>query len=195
MEYNYIVNNVTYYIKVWHKIRGEKMVYSYITSVTPEFMELLQKKFINENITLMFGKDEGLLYHETSEKSVFQVPRKYEVVDSKGSIPEKGFALFHYIPTTKDFRPNFEHQLLNRPRVIDTAYGFFAVRVLRPLKGNTYLIITIWLDRDCLEKCQENEAIMEKMGKEKSIEVSKLSNYAGQSYTKEYIFGELEDNS
>ena len=55
---------------------------------------------------LMQNGETALLLHETSEKTVFASPRRYEVVDGKGLLQEKGFVVMNNIPVTEEGRPS-----------------------------------------------------------------------------------------
>lgn len=170
---------------------------AYITTGTIDFFQRLYKKLINkhkkETIIIMVGKGHALLYHETNGKTVFQLPRRYDLIEANGPIPGKGFSLFHYIPVLDESRPVFEHNLAKRPRLIETAQGYLATRILRPIKSTHYLIITMWENKKDFEKWQEQETMLGKIGHEESIEINKIRHYAGESYIKSYYIGLKED--
>lgn len=165
------------------------LVNAYITTGTRNFMIVLLKRFAKENLKFLLHRDHALLYHETNRKTVFSAPRKYEIIEKTGDFPEKGFAVFHYIPVVDDFRPVFEYRMKNRPKYLETSPGFLASRTLRPLHSNTYLIITCWENRLSYESSKITDKIMESLGGEKSIELNPAKMYAGQSYIREYTIG------
>ena len=61
----------------------------YMTSGTPEFMESLKEKYAAERLIAMHGQGNSLLLHETEGKTVFQTPRRYEVIGSSGTLARK----------------------------------------------------------------------------------------------------------
>ncbi len=116
----------------------------YMTSGTPEFMESLKEKYAAEGLIAMHGHGNSLLLHETAGKTVFQTPRRYEVVSSSGTLHESGYFVFNNIPVTDEGRPVFEHRFTERARAIESELGFIAFRLLRPLDSDTYIVVTEW---------------------------------------------------
>lgn len=116
----------------------------YITTGTYDFLKKLKDKQSKETIFLMQNGQTALLLHETSGKTVFSSPRRYEVVDAKGTIQEKGFVVMNNIPVTDEGRPILEYQLKNNIELIEKAPGLIAIRILRPKKSDTYILLTVW---------------------------------------------------
>ncbi len=116
----------------------------YMTTGTYTFLKTIKEKHANETIFLMQNGQTALLLHETSGKTVFASPRRYEVVDGKGTIQNKGFVVMNHIPVTEEGRPLIEYRFKNQVGVIENEPGFIAIRVLRPIKSDTYVILTIW---------------------------------------------------
>ncbi len=116
----------------------------FITSGTPVFMESLRKKYAKEMMVVMHAGNDSLLLHETSGKTVFQTPRRYEVIASAGTLQEEGFFAYNHIPVTDEGRPIFEHHFKERAQKIAEELGFIAFRLLRPLESDTYLVMTEW---------------------------------------------------
>ncbi|KQL33244.1 antibiotic biosynthesis monooxygenase [Psychrobacillus sp. FJAT-21963] len=116
----------------------------YITSGTPEFMDSIKKKHPKEDLFLLHGVGNSVLIHETSGKSVFQVPRKYEILESYGRFSEKGYFVLQHIPLSDEGRPIFEYQYTKLTETVEKEPGFIALRVLKPLKSDTYIILTEW---------------------------------------------------
>ena len=116
----------------------------YMTSGTPEFMESLKEKYAAEGLIAMHGQANSLLLHETAGKTVFQTPRRYEVIGSLGKIQDNGYFVFNNIPVTDEGRPVFEHRFTERAGAIESELGFIAFRLLRPLDSDTYIVMTEW---------------------------------------------------
>ncbi len=116
----------------------------YMTTGTYTFLKTIKEKHANEIIFLMQNGQTALLLHETSGKTVFASPRRYEVVDGKGTIQNKGFVVMNHIPVTEEGRPLIEYRFKNQVGVIENEPGFIAIRVLRPIKSDTYVILTVW---------------------------------------------------
>jgi len=116
----------------------------YMTSGTYGFMKSLKEKHPSERILLMESGGEATLLHETVKDTVFQTPRKYEVIDSVGELADRGFIVCNNISVTDEGRPVFEYRFENREHEVEKARGFLALRVLRPINSNTYVILTQW---------------------------------------------------
>lgn len=161
----------------------------YITTGTADFLLKLLNKHKKEYMTFMYGEDHALLYHETAGKTVFSVPKRFDIIESSGNIPEKGFAVFHFFPVTVENREVFEYRLQKRPRKLGYAEDFLAMRILRPVKHNTYLIITCWKNKKAFESWKEREKFFAAGEKDLAIEVNKRKMYTDYSYLREYIIG------
>ncbi|WML51514.1 antibiotic biosynthesis monooxygenase [Neobacillus sp. PS3-12] len=120
------------------------MMNVYITVGTLGYLKTIKAKNSQESIAIMENDDTALLLHETEGETVFKEPRKYEVLDSSGSIGIEGFVIFNNIPVTDEGRPIFEYRFKNRSKQIENEPGFIAIRVLRPLSSNTYIVLTVW---------------------------------------------------
>lgn len=119
-------------------------MYIYLTSGTGDFLEQVKNKYSNEHMILIHGEGNSVLIHETEGKTVFATPRKFEVLDSVNDLEEHGFFVFNNIPVTDEGRPVFEHRFLERSRAIENEPGFVAFRLLRPIKSDTYIVMTQW---------------------------------------------------
>lgn len=133
-------------------------MYLFIASGTPDFLEKLKQKHPGETMLLMQGTDHALLLHETGQKTVFSQPRRYEIIDQAGNMAAAGFAVFNNIPVTDEGRPLFEYRFKQRARLIESEPGFIAIRVLRPLDSDTYVILTLWENENAFLKWQQSKA-------------------------------------
>jgi heme oxygenase (mycobilin-producing) len=115
-----------------------------MTSGTPAFMASLRNKYAKEMMIAMHGKGNSLLLHETAGKTVFQTPRRYEVIASSGTLEEEGYFVFNNIPVTEEGRPVFEHRFKKLANAFNAEPGFIAFRLLWPLKSDTYIVMTEW---------------------------------------------------
>ncbi len=119
-------------------------MYIYLTSGTPEFMESLQKKYSKENMIVLYGQSNTVLLHESTKKSVFATPRKYEVVSEINSLDEHGFFVMNHIPVKSESQKLFEDRLLKRVDAIENEPGFISFRLLKPLDDETYIALSEW---------------------------------------------------
>lgn len=172
----------------------------YITSGTADYLLRFKETHPEETMILMEKNDSAMLVHETSGESLFKEPRKYEVIDSTGSIlHEEGFAVLNNIPVTEEGRPVFEDRFLNRPKLVEHEPGFLSIRVLRPLSSNTYIILTIWENESAFENWRQSKAYenaYKKHSTNTGVDFSKPSIFESASYvSKYYINGRKEADS
>jgi len=123
-------------------------------------VEGLKKKleeYPEEPMLLFQNEDKALLIHETDGTSVFVDTRQYEILDAVGELGG-GFVVCNNIPVTEDGRPIFEERFQNRARLIEKESGFVAIRVLRPLSDDTYVIMTLWENEDAFKNWQQSKA-------------------------------------
>ena len=116
-------------------------------------------------MVVMHGEGTSVLLHETEGKTIFQTPRRYEVISSSGTLKEDGYFAFNNIPVTDEGRPIFEHRFQMRAGSIDSEPGFIAFRLLRPLDSNTYIVMTQWVNASYFHKWENSAAFQQVMRK------------------------------
>ncbi|MGG3449515.1 antibiotic biosynthesis monooxygenase family protein [Domibacillus aminovorans] len=160
----------------------------YITNGTYDFLKTIQTKHTAEKIVLMEGTDGAALVHETNGKSVFESPRRYEVVDGAGNIEDRGYVVLNNIPVTDEGRPLFEHRFKNRAGAIENEPGFISMRVLRPLDSDTYVVFAQWEDVKAFDNWKTSDAFNHAHKKRGTQEgPDKQPNiFSGPSYLKTY---------
>jgi heme-degrading monooxygenase HmoA len=159
----------------------------YMTTGTYEFLKTIKEKHSEEKMFLMQNAENSLLLHETSGKTVFSSPRKFEVIDAKGEIQEDGFVVMNNIPVAEEGRPIFEHRFKNRAGLIEKEPGFLAIRVLRPLNSDTYVIFTEWETERAFKDWQASSSFQQahKKPEKENMDTNKKI-FSGPSYIKQY---------
>jgi heme-degrading monooxygenase HmoA len=117
----------------------------YITSGTQDFLQRIVEE--NKDQTLILLKDideQTMLLHETPNETIFNEGREYGILDQTGELTSTGYAVLNNIPVTDEGRPLFEYRFKNRARMVEDEPGFVAIRVLRPVNSDTYIILTLW---------------------------------------------------
>ena len=85
-----------------------------------------------------------MFYKENTEESV-EGSLRYDVLDAVGEFKgQPGYIVCNNISVTDEGRPVFENRFKNRAGLIENEPGFQAIRVLRPLSNDTYVILTMW---------------------------------------------------
>ncbi len=93
----------------------------------------------------VMGSDSALLVHETSSPSIFAAPRKYETAASRGDFSGKKYAVMNHIPVTDEHKPLFEQNIKRALEQLGQQISGY--RLLRPVKGDTYIILSLWAER------------------------------------------------
>jgi heme-degrading monooxygenase HmoA len=168
-------------------------MYIYITVGTYDFLKALKEKHPQEKIAIMQNEDSALLLHETDGKTVFKVPRKYEILDSAGTIGEEGFVVFNHIPVTDEGRPIFEYRFKNRAKQIENEPGFLGIRVLRPLSSNTYVVLTVWDNKTSFTNWKNSASFNDAHLKQENGTGAQPQLFSGIPYTKTYTLSDQPD--
>ncbi|MED4229165.1 antibiotic biosynthesis monooxygenase [Neobacillus cucumis] len=126
----------------------------FITTGTLDFLKKIEKKYPHERMLAMLNENGALLLHETNEQTVFNEPRRYEVLESYGELKKEGFVVMNNIAVTDEGRPLFEHQFKQQAETLVNTSGLTALRLLRTLNSNPYILMTIWGNKDLYQKWQ-----------------------------------------
>jgi heme oxygenase (mycobilin-producing) len=129
----------------------------YITTGTTDYLQKVKGMHANETMLLLESGEDAVLIHETDGETVFKEPRRYEVIDAVGELGGT-FVVCNNIPVTDEGRPIFEYRFQQRARLIENEPGFVAIRVLRPLSNDTYIIMTLWEGKEHFENWQHSKA-------------------------------------
>ncbi len=124
----------------------------YLTTGTFSFLKRLQDKRTNLPLILLSNPKTAALIHETDQKTIFSSARKFEVLEGFGSLKQEGFFALYNIPVSLDDRPAFEFDLKNKLTSVKNEYGIQAMRLLRPIKSDTYVVMTNWNNEQSYSK-------------------------------------------
>lgn len=170
-------------------------MYIYLTNGTYEYLTRIKQKYPGETMVTMKNEadeSDALLLHESNGESVFKTPRKYEILDSSGNLGDLGFVVMNHIPVTDEGSPLFEYRFKNRSKQVENRPGFLAIRVLRPLASNTYIIMTIWKNETAFEDWKNSASFKgahHSNGGEKEAG-SQPQIFAGAAYVKKYFISD-----
>lgn len=170
-------------------------MYIYITNGTYEYLKGIEEKYPDETMVTVENDTDALLLHETAGESIFKTPRKYEIIDSKGSFKKSGFVAMYHIPVTEEGRSIFEYHFKNRTRQVENAPGFLAIRVLRPLTSNTYIIITMWENETAFKDWIHSSSFLNPYPENEETNGEDLQKkiFSSAAYVKEYIIPEEDE--
>lgn len=129
----------------------------YLTSGTPEYMEKIQQKYPKEQMILLHGQGNSILMHESDKKSKFATPRQFEVIEGQGNFEQRGFVAMYNVPVAEESKGLFEESVITAIQPIKKEISCIAFRVLRPMKHETYVIITQWAGPASFETWTDSE--------------------------------------
>lgn len=134
---------------------------AHMTNGTWEFLQRVAERNKQYQFHFMFSDTSAsvLAYYESMSnvRSVFAAGRSYEVLIKSGEIEEEGFFVMNNIPLTEDGVPIFENRFVHKENHFNNIYGFIAFRLLRPVRGHTYIIFTQWASKDAYELWRESD--------------------------------------
>lgn len=133
-------------------------MFIYMTSGTPEFMEKVRSKYSAEKMVVLHGGGNSLLLHETPNKTVFQTPKKFEVMDTNGDISEQGYFVLNHVSVTDEGVSVLEHDFTKLASTLGNEPGLVAYRFLRPYKSDTYIVLTEWIGPHAYEVWKQSRA-------------------------------------
>ncbi|WP_226670048.1 antibiotic biosynthesis monooxygenase family protein [Metabacillus litoralis] len=166
----------------------------YITYGTTDYLEKIKKDHPDQSLLHMENIDTSVLFHETQQQSIFNEPKKYEVLDSSGELANGSYAVLNNIPVSAEGKPLFEQRFSERARLIESEPGFSAIRVLRPKSGDTYIILTLWENEQYFKAWQDSKAYENAHKKRGTSEgVDKHSIFPRPSYVTTYSLVDNEE--
>lgn len=102
-----------------------------------------QEPQTDEIQAIKIKQEDNLLYLFTTTDKVSDA-KNYKAIDENGELQTKGTIVLNNVPIAEDGKNAFEERFLNRARAIESTPGFIAIKVLRPLNDNTYVVLTQW---------------------------------------------------
>jgi heme oxygenase (mycobilin-producing) len=123
---------------------------AYMTNGTIDFLKKIEGKHPGTQFYFMSGSSNDLAYYEGT-KNIFVAGREYEIIIQTGEPHEKGYVVMNHIPVTDEGQSVFEDNFKKRQHTVDQYNGFIAFRLLKPKKGNTYVVFTQWKSKESYE--------------------------------------------
>lgn len=143
----------------------------------------------NARLIYLVDGEESTVLFEGEGGAAPQGFEAFEVLNAVGDINDGYFAVFNNIPVTEEGREMFESRFRNRAGKVEEEPGFAAIRVLRPLSSDTYIILTMWKDEASFKDWQASESYGQAHAKRGTAEgIDKKPNiFARPSFVKTYI--------
>lgn len=145
--------------------------------------------FPNARLIYLVDGEESTIVFEGEGGAAPQGFETYEVLNAVGDINDGYYAVFNNIPVTEEGRELFESRFKNRAGKVEGEPGFAAIRVLRPVGSDTYIILTLWKDEKSFTDWQQSESYGQahaKRGTSEGID-KKPGIFPRPSYVKTYV--------
>lgn len=163
-----------------------------MTNGTLNYLTKLGQKHPEAQLRFMQDQDKTVAYYEGEDLSIFEEGRNYEVVDAVGDVKSEGFIVMNNIPVSDEGRPVFEDRFKNRAGSVENREGFQAIRILRPLQGNTYVVLTQWRNAQDFEDWKSSQSF-EQAHKNSGPKHSKKPSFIdGDAYITKYRMIDLD---
>ncbi|KOF09543.1 antibiotic biosynthesis monooxygenase [Planomicrobium chinense] len=143
----------------------------------------------NARLIYLVDGEESTVLFESEGGAAPQGFEAYQVLNAVGDINDGFYAVFNNIPVTEEGRGLFESRFQNRAGMVEKEPGFAAIRVLRPVNSDTYIILTLWKDEKSFTDWQESQAYNHAHAKRGTSEgIDKKPNiFPRPSFVKTYI--------
>lgn len=120
-------------------------MWAFMTTGTAHFLKNVTDSHPNIQFYFMKSGTSTLVYYEGEKKrSIFVSGRSYGMLNSYGDMNKKGFVVMHHIPVMEDGMDVFEERFRKQLPAMQRAKGLLALRFLKQVKGNTYIVLTQW---------------------------------------------------
>ncbi|MCA0969657.1 antibiotic biosynthesis monooxygenase [Halobacillus litoralis] len=162
-----------------------------MTSGTLEYLTKLKKKHPDSKLFIMQDQDKTVAYCE--DASIFEEGRNYETVDYVGELKAEGYVVMNNIPVADEGRPVFEDRFKNRAGNVENREGFQAIRILRPLQGNTYVVLTQWRNAQDFEDWKNSKSFDDAHKKSGPKHKKKPSFIDGDAYITKYHMVNIDE--
>lgn len=165
--------------------RSGDLMKAYMTNGTIEYLEHIEQAHPDLPLGIMHNATTALAYYEVDHKvSLFKEARIYDVLVSKGSILDHGFVSMRHIPLTDDGKPIFEAEWKKNNTLLNKHKELYAYRILKPIHGNTYVVLMQWQDEGAFHQWEIEQLSNEHI----------TTNYrAGKAFTTKYIMVDWEE--
>ncbi|MFC7372842.1 antibiotic biosynthesis monooxygenase family protein [Fictibacillus iocasae] len=154
----------------------------YITYGTKDY---LQQKMPPDSL-LLEGDTNAAVIVETNGENPFQEHHSYEIINKRGDLEAAGFVVMNHIPVSEEGRSRFEERFQNRAGLVDQEPGFHAIRILRPLTNDPYIVMTFWESQASFVSWQQSKAYQEAHKDRGTSNGLPQNLFTGPSFVKEY---------
>ncbi len=163
-----------------------------MTNGTLDHLEKIAENHPEINLYFMRNQTAAVAYYEDNGPPVFDEPRGYEIFVTKGTLQLKGYVVMQHIPVSDDGKPIFESEYQDQADKIKAQPGVYALRVLRPLRGNTYVVFIQWENEARYQSWFKADMLKNTFGKKKKKK-KKPKYRAGKPFSTKYTMVDWDE--
>jgi heme oxygenase (mycobilin-producing) len=128
---------------------------AHMTNGTLDFLLKLEEKYPKISFYFMTSNSGALAYYENSDKKVFSAGRTYEIVKKSGDFIKKAYIVMNTITVNEEDQVVYEDRIKNN--LVNKIDDCHAYRFLKPVKGNKFVILTIWKSVDSFNNWKRSQ--------------------------------------
>ena len=165
----------------------------FITFGTHDFLKTIYEKYRDKHaIYLLDGGGASALVLESLKKSIFKSGKSYEVIDASGDFARATFVVMNNIPVAHEDENVFRYEAKKRSEMMMKQPGCLGTRILKPIKGDNYIIVSMWDSAGDFKRFQASPHFDKQAGPSPTIP---QEMFTGKAYLKKYTVyrQELED--
>src|SRR5690625_4211973 len=157
---------------------------AFMTTGTTAFLKQLTNDRKENTFYFMKSGMATLVYYEANKKkSIFVSGKTYEVLQQFGTINKTGFVVMNHIPIMEEEMSVFADRTKKQLEQKKHMHGIQAVRLLKEIKSNQFIIFTQW---DNEKNYKEWQKTLEEKGHSFSQMARVPAYFADRPFTNSY---------
>lgn len=161
---------------------------AFMTTGTESFLEKEVQKYPSLEFHFMKSATKTLVYYEHEERNVFASGQMFDVIASKGDIQPEGFVVMEHVPIVVESQPLFENGWKIDARTFPEDTGSQAIRILKPKKGNVYIVMMQWNTEETYKQWKITDSYTQIQE-----QIHKPAYFASRPFTHTYEMKDDED--
>ncbi|HLR15696.1 MAG TPA: antibiotic biosynthesis monooxygenase [Bacillota bacterium] len=161
---------------------------AFITTGTESFLEKHVENHPNIHFHFMKAATKTLVFYEHEHENVFVSGQSFDVIVAKGDIQPEGFVVMEHVPVVIESQPLFENGWKIDARTFPQDTASQAIRVLRPHKGNVYIVCMQWNSEEAYEQWKLSDSYVQIQE-----QIHKPAYFASRPFTHKYEMKEEDE--
>lgn len=143
-------------------------MHGHMTTGTLTFLKTFTKNYKETPFFFMNDGANTIIYYESEKenKKIFSSGRSYELIIALGELKQEGYVVMNHLPISDESMPVFESNMRANEKIVQTITDIESFRLLKPLKGNTYIVMTRWNSLKSYELWKETDLFKQLINKQ-----------------------------